>query len=44
MQFAWGFAPSLTIGVAIRNRVFDYLDDMPRTVEEVAEYAKGSTR
>jgi SAM-dependent methyltransferase len=44
MQFAWGFAPSLTIGVAIRNRVFDFLDDTPHTVEEVAEYAKGSIR
>jgi SAM-dependent methyltransferase len=44
MQFAWGFAPPLTIEVAIRNRVFDFLDTTPHTVEEVAEYAKGSTR
>jgi 3-hydroxy-5-methyl-1-naphthoate 3-O-methyltransferase len=44
MQFAWGFAPPLTIEVAIRNRVFDFLDTTPHTVQEVAEYAKGSTR
>jgi 3-hydroxy-5-methyl-1-naphthoate 3-O-methyltransferase len=44
MQFAWGFAPPLTIEVAVRNRVFDFLDTTPRLVEEVAEYAKGSIR
>jgi hypothetical protein len=44
MQFAWGFAPPLTIEVAIRNRVFDFLDSAPHTVQEVAEHAKGSTR
>jgi SAM-dependent methyltransferase len=44
MQFAWGFAPPLTIGVAVRNRVFDFLDTTPHTAEEVAEYANGSTR
>lgn len=44
MQFAWGFAAPLTIGVAIRNQVFDFLDIEPRDVEEVAEYAKGSPR
>lgn len=44
MQFAWGFAPPLTIEVAIRNRVFDFLDTEPHTAQEVAEYAKGSTR
>jgi SAM-dependent methyltransferase len=44
MQFAWGFAPPLTIEVAIRNRIFDFLDTRPHTVQEVAEYAKGSTR
>jgi len=44
MQFAWGFAPPLTIEVAVRNRVFDFLDTTPHTVQEVAEYVKGSTR
>ena len=44
MQFPWGFAPPLAIEVAIRNRVFDFLDTTPHTVQEVAEYAKGSTR
>jgi 3-hydroxy-5-methyl-1-naphthoate 3-O-methyltransferase len=44
LQFAWGFAAPLTIEVAVRNRVFDFLDAAPHTVEEVAEYAKGSTR
>jgi 3-hydroxy-5-methyl-1-naphthoate 3-O-methyltransferase len=33
MQFAWGFAPPLTIEVAIRNRVFDFLDTTPHTVQ-----------
>ena len=44
MQFAWGFAPPLIIEVAVRNRVFDFLDTTPHTVQEVAEYVKGSTR
>jgi SAM-dependent methyltransferase len=44
MQLAWGFAPPLILEVAIRNRVFDFLDIAPHTVEEVAESAKGSAR
>lgn len=44
MRFAWGFAPPLTIEIAVRNRVFDFLDSAPHTAEEVAEYAKGSKR
>jgi SAM-dependent methyltransferase len=44
MQFAWAFAPALTIEVATRNRVFEFLDTESHTAEEVAEYAKGSTR
>jgi ubiquinone/menaquinone biosynthesis C-methylase UbiE len=44
MQFAWAFAPPLTIEVATRNRVFEFLDTTAHTAEEVAEYAKGSTR
>jgi hypothetical protein len=44
MQLAWGFAPPLILEVAIRNRVFDFLDIAPHTVEEVAESVKGSAR
>jgi SAM-dependent methyltransferase len=44
MQFAWAFAPPLTIEVATRHRVFDFLDTTSHSAEEVAEYASGSTR
>jgi SAM-dependent methyltransferase len=44
MQFAWAFAPPLTIEVATRHRVFDFLDTASHSAEEVAEYANGSTR
>ena len=44
MQFAWGFAPPLILEVAIRNRVFDFLDAAEHSVEEVAELTNGSIR
>jgi hypothetical protein len=37
MQFAWGFAPPLILEVAIRNRVFDFLDATEHSIEDVAE-------
>lgn len=44
MQIAWGFASPLIVEVAIRNRVFDFLDTAAHSVEEVAEFANGSIR
>jgi 2-polyprenyl-3-methyl-5-hydroxy-6-metoxy-1,4-benzoquinol methylase len=38
----WGYAPPLILEAAIRHRVFDVLDDGPRTVEEV-EHATGAS-
>jgi len=44
MQMAWGFAPPLLLEVAIRHRVFDYLDGAAHTAEEVAADTRGSVR
>ena len=35
MQFAWGYVPPLVLEAAIRHRVFDVLDNGPKTVHEV---------
>lgn len=35
MQFAWGYAPPLILGAAVRHRIFDVLDTGPRTVEQL---------
>lgn len=35
MQFAWGYAPPLILEAAIRLRVFDVLDNGPKTLKEV---------
>jgi SAM-dependent methyltransferase len=44
MQFAWGYAPTLILEVAITHKVFDYLDETGHTAREVATYAHGSER
>ena len=44
MQMAWGYAPPLIIETAVRNRVFDLLDEGPKTVEQVAELSGASVR
>jgi len=44
MQFAWGFAPTLILEVALASEIFDFIDQAPRTVEETAAHAKGSER
>ena len=36
MQMAWGYAPTLILESAIRNKVFDTLDAGPKTVDEVS--------
>ncbi|MGD0501062.1 MAG: class I SAM-dependent methyltransferase [Bryobacteraceae bacterium] len=41
---AWGFAPTLMIGAAVRHRVFDILDDGPKTIEAVASLSGTSVR
>jgi ubiquinone/menaquinone biosynthesis C-methylase UbiE len=44
MQMAWGYAPPLIIETAVRNRVFDLLDEGPKTVDQVAELSGASVR
>jgi hypothetical protein len=44
MQFAWGYAPTLILEAAIRNRVFDVLDGHPMTLDEVSKATGASTR
>jgi len=44
MQFAWGFAPTLVIQAAIEHRVFDLLDESPKTIKELAKKSGASAR
>ena len=44
MQLAWGYAPTLIIESAVRHRVFDLLDESPKTCEELAKASGASTR
>ena len=37
MQMVWGYAPTLIIQAAIQHRVFDLLDESPKTIKELAE-------
>ena len=43
-QFAWGFAPPLILEAATRLKVFDVLDDGPKTIQETADATKASVR
>lgn len=43
-QLAFGYAAPLILEAAIRNRVFDVLDDGPKTVEDVAAATGASER
>jgi ubiquinone/menaquinone biosynthesis C-methylase UbiE len=43
-QMAWGYAPPLVLEAAIRHRVFDVLEDGPRTIEETAAATGASQR
>lgn len=36
MQFMWGYAPPLILETAVRHRVFDALDNGPRSVEQLS--------
>ncbi|PYJ00679.1 MAG: methyltransferase [Verrucomicrobia bacterium] len=44
MQFAWGFAPTFILNSAVELRLFDYLENGPRTVEQLANETQCSAR
>jgi len=44
MQFAWGYVPPMVLEAAIRHRVFDVLDEGPKTLEETAKATGASER
>lgn len=44
MQMAWGFAIPLTLEAAVKHRVFDVLEERPRTLEELASQTGASAR
>jgi 2-polyprenyl-3-methyl-5-hydroxy-6-metoxy-1,4-benzoquinol methylase len=44
MQFAWGYGPTLIIEAAVQHRVFDHLNDSPKTVEQLAKKTGASER
>jgi hypothetical protein len=44
LQLAWGFAPPLVLEAAIRHRVFDVLDEGPKTLKEIQAATGGTQR
>lgn len=44
MQLAWGYAPPLIMEAAVRHRVFDFLNEGPKTVAEVSGASGASLR
>jgi hypothetical protein len=44
MQFGWGYAPTLIIRAALQHRVFDLLDQSPKTVDELVKATGASKR
>lgn len=44
MQLAWGYAPTLIIETAVQHRIFDLLDESPKTVAELAKKSGASKR
>ena len=44
MQFAWGYIAPLVLEAGIRHRIFDVLDEGPKTVEEVHVATGASVR
>ncbi|HEY1490687.1 MAG TPA: methyltransferase [Verrucomicrobiae bacterium] len=44
MQLAWGYAPTLCIQAAVQHRVFDVLDQSPKTIKELAKKTGASER
>ncbi len=43
-QMAWGYTAPLIMEAAIRHRVFDLLDEGPKTVEQVATASGAAPR
>jgi len=43
-QLAWGYAPPLILEAALNYRIFDLLDESPKTVEELARQTGASVR
>lgn len=44
MQLAWGYVPPLLLEAAIHHRIFDVLDDGPKTLAEVQKETGASAR
>jgi len=44
MQYAWGYAPPLILEAAVRNRVFDTLNEGPKTISETSAATGASER
>lgn len=44
LQFVWGYAPTLIIQSAVQHRVFDLLDESPKTIKELAKKSGASER
>ncbi len=44
MRYAWGYAPPLILEAAVRTRVFDVLNDGPKTVAETSDATGASER
>src|SRR5262245_42165570 len=44
MELTWSFCPPLMVEAALRNRVFDVLDDAAKTLEETARATGASVR
>jgi 3-hydroxy-5-methyl-1-naphthoate 3-O-methyltransferase len=44
LQFAWGYVPPLVLEAAIRHRIFDVLDNGPKTISEVRDLTGASGR
>ncbi len=44
MQMAWGYAPPLILEAAVKHRVFDLLDESPKTAPQLAAKTGASVR
>src|SRR5665213_2294826 len=44
MQFTWGYVPPLVIEAGIRHRIFDVLDEGPKSVSQVHDATGASVR
>jgi len=44
MQLAWGYAPPLILEAAVKHRIFDLLDESPKTARQLAAQTGASLR